>query len=204
VDIARQAGVNVSQVSSAIWVDVDQDGDLDLYVSTWGRTRHHLFINNGTGMFSDQAIERGASCEQPNKRPLRGTTPSVGDFNGDGYPDIFVTEYVVYRDIHNGDPATTLLQNKGRSQPGYFSDVTKPAGIHRDGPRVAQPRENFYYMGAMSPDFSSAFTDLDKDGHVVSHIDDSESIYQFFFVSPRLDGRIFFFLPPLFDLNLLL
>ena len=70
-----------------------KDGDLDLYVTTVGDTRHYLYINCG-GHFREEAMERNCSLETSDKRKLSGMTPNVGDFDQDGFPDIYVTEWL--------------------------------------------------------------------------------------------------------------
>ncbi len=74
---------------------MDQDGDLDLYVTSVGGSRHYLYINYG-GRFREEAKERNISLETPNKRKLAGFTPSVGDFDQDGYPDVYVSEWILH------------------------------------------------------------------------------------------------------------
>ena len=81
--------------NGAIWLDVDSDGDLDLYVTTVGDTRHYLYINHG-GYFTEEGLARGVSVQFTNKRKLSGMSPSFGDFNNDGYMDIYVTEWMFH------------------------------------------------------------------------------------------------------------
>ena len=66
---------------------------MDLYVTTVGDTRHYLYVNYG-GYFQEEALERNCSMQTNDKRKLSGMTPNVGDFNLDGFPDIYVTEWL--------------------------------------------------------------------------------------------------------------
>jgi len=64
----------------------------DLYVTTVGGIRHYLYVNQG-GYFTEEAMERGLSLMTENKRKIAGMTPNVGDYNMDGYLDIYVGEW---------------------------------------------------------------------------------------------------------------
>jgi len=106
------------------WIDYDQDGLMDLYFVQSGATdayspahplRSALFHNNGDGTFSDVTNKADVGGEGH-----YGQGVAVGDFNNDGYPDLYVTGYgraILYR--NNGD--------------GTFTDVTAPSGVGDDG-----------------------------------------------------------------------
>lgn len=74
---------------------MDSDGDLDLFVTTVGDTRHYLYINQG-GRFTEEAVERGISLKFPTQRKLAGFTPVFGDFDQDGFLDVFTTEWIMH------------------------------------------------------------------------------------------------------------
>ena len=122
----------MKHAAAALFVDVDGDGDEDLYVVTYGGTRHYLFINDGQGSFTEEGVERGVALQQPDGRVLRGYTPATGDLDGDGYPELWASEYVIHAHIRNAPSASRLLRNAGARQPGFFSDITASAGISRD------------------------------------------------------------------------
>ena len=81
--------------NGAGWLDVDADGDLDLFVTTMGDIRHFLYINQG-GHFTEEALIRGVSLQFPDRRNLAGMTPTFGDFDLDGYVDIYVSEWIYH------------------------------------------------------------------------------------------------------------
>ena len=84
-DVTRSANLGPSYYGNgAGWIDVDSDGDLDLFVTTVGDTRHYLYINNG-GRFSEEGVERGVSLKYTSGRKLAGFTPVFGDFDQDGF-----------------------------------------------------------------------------------------------------------------------
>ena len=61
-DVSREWGLAEWTIAAngAAWGDIDNDGDLDLYLTTVGDTRHYLFVNDG-GVFSEAARERGVA-----------------------------------------------------------------------------------------------------------------------------------------------
>ncbi len=137
------AGLNLpSTTNAAGFADVDNDGDLDLYVTTVGGDHFFLFINNG-GVFTEDAIARGAGVQSAN--PMRmGWGVSFGDYDLDGALDIHTTEWGTPTVL---EPHTRLLRNQGGGNIGYFDDVTQIVGL-------AMPT----IFG-----FTSAFVDLDGD-----------------------------------------
>ena len=130
--------------SGCAWIDYNNDGLLDLYVVNGrhvdGLTDHsapdgveatnHLYRNNGNGTFTDVTAEAGV----PGKGFGVGVT--AGDFDNDGYEDLYVTNY----------NSAILYRNNGH---GAFTDVTAKAGV--DNP----------YFGA-----GAAFLDYDRDGRL--------------------------------------
>ncbi|MCH2118341.1 MAG: FG-GAP-like repeat-containing protein, partial [Pirellulales bacterium] len=72
-------------VSSA---DFDRDGDIDIYTSNYRLETNGLYVNDGSGNFTDQAPARGATG---------GTGHTIGsawgDMNNDGYLDLFVGNF---------------------------------------------------------------------------------------------------------------
>lgn len=87
VDATEQSGLsdnNHKFTLGAIWEDLDNDGDLDLYVANdFGR--NNLYVNDGSGHFTDEGIARGAD----DIGAAMGV--SVADANLDGRMDILVT-----------------------------------------------------------------------------------------------------------------
>jgi hypothetical protein len=58
---ARSFREGILTANGAGWADIDNDGDLDLYVTAVFDKRFYLYVNDGRGRFSEQAIARGAA-----------------------------------------------------------------------------------------------------------------------------------------------
>jgi len=138
--------------NGAAWGDIDNDGDLDLYVTTIGYNQHLLYINAGDGTFSEQAVARGAAVSD-GAELTNGTGIALGDYDRDGYLDVFVGQW--RPNVASGPLQSRLLHNDGTNQPGNFSDTTDAAGVSLEltsGPKAG---------GSYS--FSPRFADLDGD-----------------------------------------
>ena len=114
--------VESSGVGTAFF-DFDQDGFIDIYVcnGTWveslgsgekpkNPSHNQLYHNLGNGTFEDVTEKAGVGG------PWYSMGITVGDYNNDGYPDIYLSNF--------GE--NVLLHNKGD---GTFSDVTQRAGV---------------------------------------------------------------------------
>jgi hypothetical protein len=156
MDVAKQAGLNVKTVfggehrnryllettgSGAAFFDYDQDDWVDIFlVNGWrfeGFSKGqeptcHLFKNNRDGTFTDVTVKANLA------RSGWGQACCVGDYNNDGWNDLFVTYY--------GQNA--LFRNNGN---GRFTEVTRQAGLEQDRLR--------WNSGC-------TFLDYDKDGHL--------------------------------------
>ncbi len=102
--------------------DLDNDGDLDVYVTNaWARDQ--LFINDGSGHFTEEAVMRGIDFVEP------CYTVSFGDVNRDGWLDIYVG-------VHELFMTDRLFLNDGD---GTFTDITSTMGDVNLGYTYASP-----------------------------------------------------------------
>ena len=134
VDVTESAGIGHEGYGQGVAIgDVDNDGDVDVYVTNYGDT-DVFYRNNGDGTFVLQ--EAGLSNE------AWGTSATFADYDRDGDLDLYVANYVqfnpeaVCRGKHGApdycnpkifEPAADrLFRNNGD---GTFADVTQLAGI---------------------------------------------------------------------------
>jgi hypothetical protein len=105
------------------FLDYDNDGWMDIYLVNSGKCdfydpgkplRNALYHNNRDGTFSDVTEKAGVTGN------AYGMGVAVGDYDGDGFPDLYVTQY----------PHSILYHNNGD---GTFTDVTAKAGVAAPG-----------------------------------------------------------------------
>jgi enediyne biosynthesis protein E4 len=155
-DVAQQAGIHFNHVcggdagkkyilettgSGVAFIDYDNDGWQDIFLVNGSRLAgfpagqepsNRLFHNNRDGTFTDVTTRAGLS------RSGWGQGVCIGDYDNDGYEDIFVTYWgkdVLYH--NNGD--------------GTFTDVTRHAGVGGAPQRWST---------------GCSFVDYDRDGHL--------------------------------------
>ena len=150
------------KTNGAQWGDIDNDGDQDLYVTSIESDRYHLYINDGNGQFTEEAVARGVDLTGADLH--FGQSASFGDYNMDGYLDLHVTEWREDFQVQDGTPFNAkLFLNAGAANPGTFSDVTDAAGVNMENVPFSDPVNHPDRFEAQS--FASRFTDLDRDGY---------------------------------------
>jgi hypothetical protein len=156
VNVARESGLNVKTIfggehknkyllettgCGVAFYDYDNDGWLDIFLVNGSRLEgfaggqvpsSHLFKNNRDGTFTDVTAQAGLLHSG------WGQGVCVGDYDNDGYEDLFVTYF----------GKNVLYHNNGN---GTFTDVTEKAGVGGNGKR--------WNTGC-------AFVDYDRDGHL--------------------------------------
>ena len=136
-EISREAGLDFvhsigeaeltniiqSDGGGAAFLDYNQDGFIDIYAcsGTWIEgfiktekpaklSGNHLYRNRGDGTYEDVTQKAGVGG------PWYSMGVTAGDFNNDGYPDLYLSNY----------GTNVLLKNNGN---GSFSDITKRANV---------------------------------------------------------------------------
>ena len=154
INVARESGLNAKTVyggehknkyllettgCGVAFYDYDNDGWLDIFLVNGSRLEgfakgtaptSHLFKNNRDGTFTDVTEKAGVG------RSGWGQGVCIGDYDNDGYEDLFVSYF----------GKNVLYHNNGN---GTFTDVSEKAGVAGDGKR--------WNTGC-------AFVDYDRDG----------------------------------------
>lgn len=120
--------------------DFNGDGFLDIYWIGGGGVPDALFINQGDGTFVNEAQQWGIAITH------MGIGACVGDFNGDGRPDLYVTSL-------GSSPGLPRLHSHRlyRNDGGFFTEVAVEMGVHSNG-------------GSLADAFGCVFGDYDLDG----------------------------------------
>jgi hypothetical protein len=119
-DIAPDLGLNDNRLAGgAITDDFNNDGFIDLMLTSWGANHQmKFFINVGNGTFTEKTIEAG----------LQGITGGLNmiqaDYNNDNFLDVFILRGAWLEKL--GSHPNSLLRNNGN---GTFTDVTHEAGL---------------------------------------------------------------------------
>ncbi len=132
-DVSTTSGVDDSHDSfifgtGQAWIDVENDGDLDLFVSNRDGP-NHLYINQGNGQFTEPA--QFASMAMPSDR---GTGVAVGDYDNDGWQDLYVAVDGENRLFRNqaGQSFVEVGAAAGVNNP-HNSQVATWADVNQDG-----------------------------------------------------------------------
>jgi hypothetical protein len=121
-------------------VDLDGDGALDVYVAADAQP-NVLLRNDGTARFRDVAVEGGAATNVDGKEQA-GMGVASGDLDGDGRPDLFVTNF-----SHESNCLYRAVGGPGRP---LFGDATRATGLERP---------SYFTLG-----WGASLADLDSDG----------------------------------------
>jgi len=183
------------------FLDYDNDGWMDIYLVNSGKCdfftpdsplRNALYKNNRDGTFTDVTEKAGVGGGG------YGQGVAVGDYDGDGLPDLYVTQYgrsILYH--NNGDGTfTDVTEKAGVAAPGWSSsavwfdydndgrldlfvgrfvdfskELNKPCGIHEDGQRHYCIPKVYSPMPSwlFHNNGDGTFTDVSKESGIASH-----------------------------------
>ena len=140
-DVTTRAGVKDPGYYGfgVVFTDLNDDGWADIYVAN-DSVPNLLFRNRGNGTFVEEGLVSGAALSSDG-RPQAGMGVDAGDYNGDGLPDLVVTNFSHdYNTLYENGPA------------GAFTDRSYATGIAS----TAGP-----YLG-----WGVKFVDVDNDGRL--------------------------------------
>ncbi len=160
-DVTVAAGLSLNgSTNGAAWIDIDNDADVDLYVQSIGHGRNFLYLNDGHGHFTEEAMARGAALDDGAIHAQ--TSVAVGDYDRDGWLDMHVAEWGPKGSGNEGflDPKkpghARLFHNLGKKSPGHFEDATVSANALLDPYKPGGDYGSLFAYG-------NAFVDFDGD-----------------------------------------
>lgn len=155
-DVTREAGVGDTGYGMGVAVgDIDNDGDLDLYVTNYGPDV--LYLNEGNGRFRNVTAAWGIAGD------FWSASAAFCDYDGDGYLDLYVTHYVSY------DPKKNCTQADG--SPDYCSPQVFPGTSdvlyhNQGGKRFADVSARAGLNSAKAPGLGVLCADMNDDGRL--------------------------------------
>ena len=159
VDVSAEAGIvdRDGRGLGVVAADLDGDARVDLFVAN-DTTANLAFFNQGGLRFREAGLESGLAANAASGF-LAGMGVAYGDADGDGRPDLAVTNFY--------DESTTLYRNMGH---GFFADTSSASG-------TTIPSR--YLLG-----FGTSFLDYNNDGHLDlatanGHVNDSRPLYPY-------------------------
>lgn len=173
-DVTTRSGIDVRQLGMAVaWGDYDNDGRIDVVITAHGT--NVLYHNDGDGTFSDRSDRSRVGAP-------RGfwTGASWGDYNRDGFVDLYITGYVKYARLTGAGSARYDVENPASINPssfrpernllyrnngdGTFSEVASAAGV----------------ADTTGRGMSAAWADFDEDGWPDLYVANDQSDNAFF------------------------
>ena len=134
---------------TAAWADYDLDGDLDLYIGSEGYPSQ-LFRNNGDKTFTDVAKEAGVENLLTSKAVI------WGDYDGDRYPDLYVSNF--------GNPAPPD-GSSGATSNAFMAETGSPNRLyHNNGDGTFTDVASQLGVTEPSLGFTAWFWDFNNDG----------------------------------------
>ncbi len=120
VDVTDAAGLAIPKGigAGAAMIDIENDGDLDLYVCYVG-SPNQLFVNDGAGRFEERAAAVGLAIS------TGSNAPSFSDYDRDGDLDLYLQCNYLESSEHPAGMPDFLFENRD----GVFVDVTNKSGV---------------------------------------------------------------------------
>ena len=150
------------EAKMVLWADIDNDGDQDLFV-TYRLAANKLFLGDGEGGLTDVSATCGI-----NQASRKSYGASFGDYNADGFLDLFVCNYTSSLDEY---PFNELYENNGD---GTFTETTVPQGLDA--------------LGIQS--FQGQWVDFNDDGLLDLHVIRDRVVYANYYFEQQPAGSI--------------
>ena len=158
-NVSIDVGLNqiIDPTFCAAFFDFDNDGWQDIFVTNHKFSQSYLYRNNGDETFTDISVFSGANIF------VDGMSTTIGDYNNDGFFDIYVT---------NNPPGNYQLKNNGD---GTFTNVAASLGTA-------------FYSVAWGAVFLDADNDTDLDLYVSGMLDGSTTLPSAFYENSNFNN----------------
>ncbi len=183
-DYSEESGiVNRILNMGSVFLDFDKDGDMDVFTSHDSDVGNFMYENDGQGNFTDVTEELGMYTAS------NAMAASVGDFNNDGWPDIYLTnlrENYLFKN-NQGESFTEVAGTAGVDDPGMgwgvswldydndgFLDIYVANDTHyspysnvlyrNNGDETFTQVDSGLPVSSELGSYSSSISDLDRDG----------------------------------------
>ena len=170
VDVSEAAGIYGSEIAFGLGVtlgDLDDDGDLDVFVSNDFFERDYLYLNRGDGTFEEVLEEAMPTIS------LSSMGADMADLTGDGQPEVFTVDMLPWDDDRLKQSSSYEGHNLYRAK--------VEAGYHHQFMRNALQRNNADGGAAAGPSFSEIAS--------VAGIADTDWSWAALFADLDLDAR---------------
>ena len=174
-DVTQEAGIYSSAIGFGLGVsvsDMNRDGWPDLYVSNDFFERDYLYFNNGDGSFSEVLPQMMGQIS------LSSMGGDIADINGDGWPEIFVSDMLPY--------LPSRLQSKIK-----FPQLQADIDAFEQGYHYQATRNTLHLNRGPRPYGGIAFSEIGRS----LHIDATDWSWGGLFADFDLDGRRDLFIP---------
>ncbi|MBK8186145.1 MAG: VCBS repeat-containing protein [Cellvibrio sp.] len=163
-DVALSAGIANTKSSTEnyrhsgpLFVDMNGDGHLDIFIGAVNSDPVKVFQNNRDGTFSDVTATSGLS----NLTSEHTISAAASDYDFDGDLDLFLTHWGTSRNVANPDASEHLWRNNSTANSIQFEDVSKTSGI--TSAILAQPLVSSVLGEDHDATFAPVFVDVDND-----------------------------------------
>ncbi len=172
VDVTEQSGIRATGYGMGVAVgDIDQDGQVDLYVTQYGANL--MLRNNGDGSFSDISTTSGTAG-----KAVWSTSAAFLDYDKDGLPDLYVANYVDYS-VDNNKHCYSSSSRRDYCGPSAFTPVHDRFYHNLGGGRFEEISERLLKDYTSGPGLGVIGADLNTDGWTDIYVANDGSANQY-------------------------
>ena len=145
----------LNETRGSQFVDFDDDGDMDLYVSIYRNAQDEFWRNNGNGTWTDICVVKGID-KNTNGTSNHGTGCDWQDYDNDGDLDLLLPQFCHGSNLAGGYSTTTIWKNSGA--PNYTFTKATSTGIQYEETHAGAHWGDVNSDGLQDIFFSSFYT----------------------------------------------